>query len=297
VILLNKIDLVPAGEVERLEQRIRAMNSMAKIYHTQDAEIEMEKILNVGGFDLERALSINPAFLEPEYPFEWAGTYQLSAGDHQLLLQDGPDPEMQMALVKAPGTGYEAIEAVTEQVVLIYSDQEQPRHPGAVVEPGSALHELQLVEEGAKGFTVRITEPGAYALFTQHGPDEFDTVFLSAAGERLEPVSTHEFNPEHEHDEEVTSVAITMPGELHNERLNKWFSKLLQEKDPDIFRMKGILAIKGSDRRFVFQGVHMLFDGRPDQPWRSEERFNQLVFIGKNLDRAELTEGFQACLA
>jgi G3E family GTPase len=61
--------------------------------------------------------------------------------------------------------------------------------------------------------------------------------------------------------------------------------------------MKGVLSLKGEDNRFVFQGVHMLFDGRPDRPWREEERHNQLIFIGRNLDRARLKEGFHSCLA
>ena len=62
--------------------------------------------------------------------------------------------------------------------------------------------------------------------------------------------------------------------------------------------MKGVLNIKGDDKRFVFQGVHMLFDGRPDRPWKpGEARANKLIFIGRNLDRAELTSGFRKCLA
>jgi G3E family GTPase len=44
--------------------------------------------------------------------------------------------------------------------------------------------------------------------------------------------------------------------------------------------------------------VHMLFDGRPDRPWKfGEQKRNQLIFIGRNLDRVELNAGFQACLA
>jgi len=66
---------------------------------------------------------------------------------------------------------------------------------------------------------------------------------------------------------------------------------------PDIFRMKGVLSIKGDSRRFVFQGVHMLFDGRPDREWGSEPRHNSLIFIGRSLDRAALNEGFRQCLA
>ena len=49
--------------------------------------------------------------------------------------------------------------------------------------------------------------------------------------------------------------------------------------------------------RFVFQGVHMLMDGRPDRAWGTDPRDNTLIFIGRNLDRDELNEGFKACLA
>jgi G3E family GTPase len=61
--------------------------------------------------------------------------------------------------------------------------------------------------------------------------------------------------------------------------------------------MKGILTIAGEDLRFVFQGVHMLFDGKADRPWRPDEtRKNELVFIGRNLNELELKDGFRACL-
>jgi G3E family GTPase len=62
--------------------------------------------------------------------------------------------------------------------------------------------------------------------------------------------------------------------------------------------MKGILNFKGMDRRFVFQGVHMLFDGKADRSWAAAEmRRSQVVFIGRNLDRTALNMGFQDCLA
>ena len=41
-------------------------------------------MLNVGAFDLDRALAVDEAFLEPEYPFEWGGVYQLTEGDYLL---------------------------------------------------------------------------------------------------------------------------------------------------------------------------------------------------------------------
>ena len=55
--------------------------------------------------------------------------------------------------------------------------------------------------------------------------------------------------------------------------------------------------MSGESDRFVFQGVHMLFDGKPDRPWGDLTRKNQLVFIGRNLDKKAMYKGFKACLA
>lgn len=102
----------------------------------------------------------------------------------------------------------------------------------------------------------------------------------------------------HEHDETVFSVAITETGTVDGDKLNRWLYQLIQERGPDIFRMKGILDMDNADRRFVFQGVHMTLDGRPGKPWRpGETRRNELIFIGRNLDEAALRAGFQSCLA
>ena len=95
----------------------------------------------------------------------------------------------------------------------------------------------------------------------------------------------------------MTSVGITLAGECDPKRLNDWISGLLNTKGNDLYRSKGVLTVRGSDKRLVFQGVHMLFDAKFDRPWGDAPRTNTLVFIGKNLDRAELNEGFKSCLA
>jgi G3E family GTPase len=103
---------------------------------------------------------------------------------------------------------------------------------------------------------------------------------------------------EHEHDAEIYSVGITIPGDLDETKLNNWLRDLLLHEGPDIFRMKGVLSLKGDPRRFVFQGIHMLFDGQPARPWlKNEERDNKLIFIGRNLNRERLEDGFRKCLA
>jgi len=168
VILLNKTDLVTPEQLDELEKRIRGMNAMAKVYRTRNSELEMDALLGVNAFDLNRALEIDPQFLSEDA---------------------------------------------------------------------------------------------------------------------------------HEHDESVYSVALVESGALDGEKLQQWMSKLLQTQGPDIFRMKGILNLAGEDHRFVFQGVHMLFEGTRDRLWKPEEtRKNELVFIGRNLDEAKLREDFRACL-
>ncbi|MGF1482278.1 MAG: CobW family GTP-binding protein [Cyanophyceae cyanobacterium] len=169
VILLNKTDLVTAEQLDELEQRIRSMNAMVKIYRTRNCAVGIDSILGVRAFDLQRALEVDPDFL-----------------------------------------GEEA----------------------------------------------------------------------------------------HEHDETVFSFAIVEPSPVDFDKLTRWIGQLLQAQGPNIFRMKGILNVAGEEERFVFQGVHMIFDGQSDRLWKpGEPRQNQLVFIGRNLDEAKLRREFAACLA
>ncbi|MEM6502665.1 MAG: GTP-binding protein [Cyanobacteria bacterium P01_C01_bin.89] len=169
VILLNKTDLVTAAELDDLEQRVRGMNALAKIYHTENAQVEMDALLNVKAFDVNNALQINPELLN--------------------------------------------------------------------------------------GVTAK-------------------------------------------HDKTVGSITLVESGALDAAKLNAWFENLMAEKGPDIFRMKGILNIAGQDDRLVFQGVHMMFEGRKDRPWKADEpRKSELVFIGRNLGQMGLVESFRDCLA
>lgn len=101
---------------------------------------------------------------------------------------------------------------------------------------------------------------------------------------------------QHEHNDEVRSIAIECDGNVDPERLNDWIATLLREKGVDLFRMKGFLSFAQEPNRYVFQGVHMLFNATPDRPWGESPRRNQLVFIGRNLDEASMRKGFEACL-
>jgi len=298
VILLNKTDLVSAQALDQLEARIHAMNSAAKIYRTQDAAIDLDKVLNVGGFDLNRALAMDEKFLEPEYPFEWAGVYTLAVGSYTLVLQPGPDDKkMDVALIALPIATRDALDNDLPVAEAAFAARAQAKHyTGAPLQAGQQLHRLPLTTEKAMSFAIEIMQPGAYALFTEHHPSEFDLALegLDCCGE---PVVEREFKPPHEHDDEVTSVGVSLTGEMDLPKLQKWISQLLRTQGPDIYRMKGIISIKGMAERYIFQGVHMLFDGRTDRPWGDKPRQSDMIFIGRNLDREALKAGFQACLA
>merc|ERR1711988_441250 len=103
---------------------------------------------------------------------------------------------------------------------------------------------------------------------------------------------------DHQHDARVTSVGIEVKGEVVQQKLNDWISWLLREKGVDLFRSKGVLAVKGMKQKFVFQAIHMLFANSQEGAWGpEEEKICKMVFIGKNLNREELTSGFMKCLA
>jgi G3E family GTPase len=66
-----------------------------------------------------------------------------------------------------------------------------------------------------------------------------------------------------------------------------------------LYRTKGLLSFHGQgDTKFVFQGVHEQINfGPANTPWgKDEDRVNKFVFIGKNLNRAELTKSLMECL-
>ena len=122
-------------------------------------------------------------------------------------------------------------------------------------------------------------------IFTQHTAEEFDIKLLSRDSEdkNMEVPVTFErtWVAQHEHDDEVGSIAIETDGDINPEKFNSWIGKLLQERGVDIFRSKGFISIADESKRYVFQGVHMLIDFQPDRPWGDTPRRNQLIFIGK----------------
>lgn len=103
---------------------------------------------------------------------------------------------------------------------------------------------------------------------------------------------------EHQHDQRVTSVGFSFEGHVLMSKLQEWLQLLMVTKGTDLFRYKGVLAVQGFDEPYVFQGVHMLFGGGllEDESWpEGQPRVSRFIFIGKDLDRKALVDGFMKC--
>lgn len=297
VLVLNKTDLVDTEKLDALEARMREMNRMTRVIRSEKANVPVDTVLNLSAFDLDGVLERRPSFLEPEYPFEWTGVYALEAGRYEVSLAEGPDPTMSLAIMADQLTDDAGLRAGAEWCVRRYADDAEPASAGDELAMGKHIS-LQLQSPGRKSFFLQIDSPVKVGLYGQHTAEEFDLkVIKTEGGEEVSAECERIWVAQHEHDDEVGSFAIERDGDLDPVKFNEWMGKLLRENGIDIFRMKGFLSLATEPRRFVFQGVHMLFDAQPDKPWGDAPRRNQVVFIGRNLDEQAITRGFDACLS
>ncbi len=326
VILLNKTDLVDANTLERVERRVRAISATAAVLHARNADVPLERVLGLGAFDLERALTLDDAFLQGARPFEWAGLYALPAGrcplhtgapapDREPAQAAAHDPDLgsghaqdrghggalsmvDLLLMPASGAGGDALDRLLDSATALFDSEPISVAPGALLEP-RRRYRLQLAAQvraggtvAAAGFELAIETAGVWALFTEHAPAEFG-LHLHAP-----PALQQRRFGSHHHDMAIGSIGLSDARALDADKVNDWLSYLLQRRGQDILRMKGVLNLKGEHRRFVFHGVHMVFDGQLERPWPAGgTRCSRLVFIGRDLDRTEFAAGFESCVA
>jgi len=306
VVLLNKIDLVDQAALARIERRIAAINGTARVARTIGANVPLDCVLNVGAFDLDRALRIDQDFLRPTQPFEWAAIYDLRAGQHRVHIgthdehntahhdhdhdhDPGHCSDVAVLLLPASDGSTEALDALLSPAAALFEAEGEAVAPGGgeVIAP---LRLSRLSVQPHAHLRVDIPQPGFWAVFTEHAPVEFGWHLQGAA-----PLVQREFGSHH-HDLAIGSIGLEDERPLDPNKVNDWLSYLLQSRGQDILRMKGVLSFRGENRRYVFHGVHMVFDGRLERPWSGARR-NRLVFIGRNLDRRELEAGFESCIA
>jgi len=101
----------------------------------------------------------------------------------------------------------------------------------------------------------------------------------------------------HHHDDDVKSFVFRSNRPFHPERLEDFLGSIVQVYGPRMLRYKGVLHMKGTERKVVFQGVHQLMGSDLGPAWRTgEKRGSKMVFIGLDLPRDILLQGLEQCL-
>src|SRR5260221_906340 len=102
----------------------------------------------------------------------------------------------------------------------------------------------------------------------------------------------------HEHHDEVESFVFRSDKPFDGQKLENLLSGMIQVYGPDLLRYKGILWMRGTKERVVFQGVPMMMGGDIGKPWgKGEKKRSLLVFIGKKLPKDIFIAGLEECLA
>lgn len=99
------------------------------------------------------------------------------------------------------------------------------------------------------------------------------------------------------HNDDIGAFVFRSNKAFDPERLEEFLGGIVQVYGPDLLRYKGILYLKGINRRMLFQGVHMMMGAEPGKPWLSSEKPNtKMVFIGRKLPQEIFTRGLEQCL-
>jgi G3E family GTPase len=181
------------------------------------------------------------------------------------------------------------------------------------------LNKIDLVDDSQRAAVearLRKLNPLAQIVLCERGQVPLDVILDRGAFDldrvlSLDPHFLHEEEHHHhhrhdhhhnnhalDHDEDITSLSLSLDTPLDGDAFMQWANNLAADYGQNLLRWKGILDFKGEDKRFVFQAVHMIMDGDLQRDWKADEpRTSRLVFIGRDLDKDMLRNGFAACIA
>ena len=134
--------------------------------------------------------------------------------------------------------------------------------------------------------------PGVKIVSCDHGQISPDILlgFNAAVEDNLETrPSHHDHEEEHDHNDDINSVQITLEQAYDPKKLVTTLTKIVE--DNEIYRIKGFVNVPNKPMRLVLQGVGDRFDYFYDRPWRKDElKQTRLVFIGKELRQEAIEE-------
>ena len=138
---------------------------------------------------------------------------------------------------------------------------------------------------------------------------DIDPEFLNAATSAQSDPSGHEHHDHapgeacdhphhHVHDDDVKSFVFRSDKAFVPAKLEDFLGAIVQVYGPKMLRYKGVLFMKGSDRKVIFQGVHQLMGSDLGPKWApGEKKGSKMVFIGLDLPRDVFLQGLEGCLA
>jgi len=178
-------------------------------------------------------------------------------------------------------------------------------------EVDALVHRLKHMNPRAAQRTVHFGEVPIAEVFDLKGFNlsaklDIDPEFLDAAGHEHHD---HDHDHDHEHgehcdhphhhahDDDVKSFVFRSERAFDPAKLEDFLGAIVQVYGPKMLRYKGVLFMKGSERKVVFQGVHQLMGSDLGPKWvPGEKKVSKMVFIGIDLPRDVLLQGLEQCL-
>jgi G3E family GTPase len=111
------------------------------------------------------------------------------------------------------------------------------------------------------------------------------------------PSHTHGGGHHHAHDDDVKSFVFKSDRPFDPAKLEDFLGAIVNIYGPRMLRYKGVLYMKGTDRKVIFQGVHQLMGSDLGPQWaEGEARGSKMVFIGIDLPKDILMQGMEQSL-
>jgi len=271
-ILLNKMDLVTGSEAHIVKDKIRSINSFAKIIPTTQSQVDLSKILNIRAFSLEKLLE----------------------KDSEFLKQDESESESEHTCDESD-CSHHGDGGHTHHMEHTDHAHDEHGHKHANDEKAKEHKHHHKHEKQEK--------------HSHHDSDKPEAGEVEEHGKNEKPRKKHKHKHKHKkkskksrtqalkHSSGVSSLGFEREGEVVAERFQQFMSNVIRNFGANIYRAKGIINISGSPNKLVFHGVHELFDSNMETPWgKDDKKTNKLVFIGKDLKKDMLMTGFGYCL-
>ena len=113
----------------------------------------------------------------------------------------------------------------------------------------------------------------------------------------VDPAFFNDDHYHHHHNDDIHSFIYETDRPFDPMKLERYIASLTSVYGQDMLRYKGVLYLQGTDRRVVFQGVHMLAVSDVLGPWGDRKPSSKIVFIGRNLPEEAIRRGLTTCLA